>query len=245
MKASSIVLLGLIFVMLAPLAYAETDESIPKLSVDGSGKVSVPPDQVTIELGVETRNVSSEVAAAENAKLMNMTVKALLASGLKEEEIQTSQYRIALSTGDAELIKALAGVNQTLEYLAASSIKVKMNATVDVGRILGAAISAGSNKVKSVTYSLMDSEPQKDEALAKAVANARRKAEILASSAGVELGRLLSISEGYSYYESAVESVAFEADEGSTTEISVPLEPKDVTIEAKVSMVYEIVEINS
>lgn len=108
MKASSIVLLGLIFVMLASLAYAETDESIPKLSVDGSGEVSVPPDRVTIELGVETRNVSSEVAAAENAKLMNMTVKALLASGLKEEEIQTSQYRIALSTGDAELIKALA-----------------------------------------------------------------------------------------------------------------------------------------
>jgi hypothetical protein len=32
--------------------------------------------------------------------------------------------------------------------------------------------------------------------------------------------------------------------EGSTTEISVPLEPKDVTIEAKVTMVYEIVEIN-
>ncbi|MCU0637240.1 MAG: SIMPL domain-containing protein [Methanothrix sp.] len=230
--------------MLALPGGAESEENVPKLSVDGSGIVLAPPDLVTIELGVETRNVSSDVAAAENAGLMNETVKALLDAGVRKEEIQTSQYRLSIPTESSEviLIKALAGGNQTLEYVATSSVKVKMNVSEDVGKVLGAAIAAGSNRVRSVTYSLRDSEPQKDEALAKAVADARRKAEIMASSAGVELGRVLEIDEGYSYFwEAVAESVAYEG-EGSTTGLSVPLQPTDVTIEAKVEIVYELVQ---
>jgi uncharacterized protein YggE len=244
MRRSRIIFLGLILMMLALPSGAETEESIPKLSVDGSGIVLAPPDLVTIELGVETRNVSSDVAAAENARLMNKTVEALLDAGVRKEDIQTTNYRLSIPTESREviLIKALAGGNKTLEYVATSSVKVKMNVSEDIGKILGAAISAGSNKVRSVTYSLRDSEPQKDEALAKAVADARRKAEIIASSAGVELGRVLDINEGYSYYwEGVAESVAYEA-EGYTAGLSVPLQPTDVTVEANVEITYELVQ---
>lgn len=247
MRQSRVIFLGLILMMLALPSGAETEESIPQLSVDGSGVVLAPPDLVTLELGVETRNVSSDVAAAENAGLMNKTVKALMEAGVNEEDIQTSHYRLSIPTESREviLIKALAGGNQTLEYVATSSVKVKMNVSEDVGKVLGAAIAAGSNKVRSVTYSLRDSEPQKDEALAKAVADARRKAEIIASSAGVELGRVLDIDEGYSYYwEAGAESVAFEA-EGYTAGLSVPLQPTEVRIEAKVEIVYELVQPDS
>ncbi len=220
--------------------YGITNEDVSNLIVDGSGEVTVPPDLVTIELGVETKNISSDVAAAENAKLMNKTVKALLSAGLREDEIQTSQFRLTMPYGDEELIKALAGVEQSPEYVAISSVIVKMNTTEDIGKILGAAIAAGSNNLKSVSYGLKDSGPQKDEALAKAVADARRKAEIIASSAGVELVRVLEISSGRSYYYGdEAESVVFAAD-GSTSNLSIPLQPKDVTVEATISITYEI-----
>jgi len=169
---------------------------------------------------------------------------ALLDAGVRGEEIQTSQYRLSIPTESKEviLIKALAGGNQTLEYVATSSVKEKMNVSEDVGKIQGAAIAAGSNRVRSVTYSRRDSEPQKDESLAKAVADARRKTEIMGSSAGVELGRVLDINEGYSYYwEASVGEVAFEA-EGTTAGLSVPLQPTDVTVQAKVEIVYELVQ---
>ena len=120
----------------------------------------MPPDLVTIELGVETKNISSDVAAAENAKLMNKTVKALLSAGLRADEIQTSQFRLTMPYGDEELIKALAGVEQSPEYVATSSVTVKMNTTEDIGKILGVAIAAGSNNLKSVSYGLKDSGPQ-------------------------------------------------------------------------------------
>jgi uncharacterized protein YggE len=240
MKRSRIMVLGLMLILSALPAYAATNETLSQLKVDGNGQVSVPPDMVTIELGVETRNVSSDVAAAENAELMNKTVNALLAAGVRKEEIQTSQYRLTMPSEEA-LIKALARVEQPSEYVATSSVTVKMNATADVGRILGAAVAAGSNKIKSVSFGLRDSEPQADEALAKAVDNARRKAEIMASSAGVKLGRVLDMSEGYSYYGYAVEESAFKA-EGPTTTITVPLEPREVKVSAKVSITYEIIQ---
>ena len=59
-------------------------------------------------------------------------------------------------------------------------------------------------------------------------------------SAGVELVRVLEISSGRSYYYGdEAESVVFAAD-GSTSNLSIPLQPKDVTVEATISITYEI-----
>ncbi len=241
MKRSRIVVLGLMLILLALPACAVTNETIFELKVGGSGEVSVLPDLVTIELGVETRNQSSNAAAAENAELMNKTVNALLTAGVKKEEIQTSQYRLTMPSESEALIKALANIEEPSEYVAISSVTVKMNATADVGRIVGAAISAGSNKVKSVSFGLKDAGSAEDEALAKAMDNARHKAEIMASSAGVKLGRVMDMSESYSSYYGLAESVVFAAD-GTTSDLTIPLEPRAVKVSAKVSITYEIIQ---
>ena len=214
---------------------------VPKLTVNGNGEVSVPPDLVTIVLGVETKNTSSDAAAAENAILMNRTIKALLLAGLREDQIETSQYRLTMPSESEELIKAIAGVEQPMEYTAISRVTVSTNASEDVGKILGAAIKAGSNSVKSVSYSLKDSEQQRDEALAKAVADARHKADIIASSAGVQIIRVLNIDQGNRYYGGVAEAAVFEA-EDMTSSISIPLQPRNVTVQASISIVYQISE---
>ncbi len=246
MRQSIIALLGLMLIVLAIPGYAQTDEMasneiVPKLSVSGSGEVSVPPDLVTIVLGVETKNTSSDAAAAENAILMNQTINALLSAGLREDQVETSRYSLAMPSESEELIKAIAGVEEPMEYTAISRVTVTMNASEDVGKILGAAIKAGSNSVKSVSYSLKDSEQYRDEALAKAVADARHKADIIASSAGVQIIRVLNIDQGYRSYAAAAEYAVFEA-EDTISSISIPLQPRNVTVEASISIVYQISE---
>lgn len=246
MKQSIMALLGMMLIAFAIPGYAQTDETasneiVPKLSVSGNGEVSVPPELVTIVLGVETKNTSSDAAAAENAILMNQTINALLLAGLREDEIETSRYSLTMPSESEELIKAIAGVEEPMEYTAISRVTVTMNASEDVGRILGAAIKAGSNSVKSVSYSLKDSEQYRDEALAEAVADARHKADIIASSAGVQIIRVLDIDQGYRYYGDFAEEVAFEA-EDVTSSISIPLQPRNVTVEASISIVYQISE---
>ncbi|MDD1760471.1 MAG: SIMPL domain-containing protein [Methanothrix sp.] len=45
-----------------------------------------------------------------------------------------------------------------------------------VGRVLDAAVSAGSNTIQEVTFDLKDAQPQQDLALTMAIEDARRKA---------------------------------------------------------------------
>jgi uncharacterized protein YggE len=95
MKKWDVTICGLMLLIAIPLcASAAEDTRISKLIVQGGGKESAAPDVVTIELGVETRNVSASVAAEENARLMNSTINALLEAGINENEIQTSHFSL-------------------------------------------------------------------------------------------------------------------------------------------------------
>jgi len=100
MKMLDFLLLGFIIVLELANPALGIDENISKLIVQGEGKISAIPDQVTIVLGVQTRNAKASSAAEENAQLMNQTIEALLDSGVDVKDIQTSLYSLALETND-------------------------------------------------------------------------------------------------------------------------------------------------
>jgi hypothetical protein len=198
--------------------------------VQGEGQASAAPDRATIVLGVQTRDASATVAAAENARLMNETINALLAAGIAEEEIQTSRYSLGTEHQD----EPLAGEEkpEAPMFLASNMVTVSLNNTEDVGLVLDAAVSAGSNSIQEVSFDLKDPQPQKDQALTLAIEDARRKAEVAANAAGVKLGRILEISEGYGYVAAASRGGVFD---GAT-----PIQPGLMEITASVTMTYEI-----
>ena len=57
-------------------------------------------------------------------------------------------------------------------------------------------VAAGANDIGNINFSVSQASKLLDDAREKAVADARRKAEIYAKAAGVTLGAPLSISEG-------------------------------------------------
>jgi hypothetical protein len=111
-------------------------------------------------------------------------------------------------------------------------VTVSLNDTTRAGEILDAAVSSGSNRIQEIAFDLQNPQPQKDLALTMAIEDARRKAEIAAKAAGVSLGRILEISEGYGYVTSASKSFAFD--------LSTPISPGEMEITASVTMTYEI-----
>ena len=223
----------MILVVLLP-ALAATNETLSQLVVDGEGEISVSPDMVTIELGVETTNASSEIAAAQNAEIMNRTMKALFAAGMKSEFIQDSQYSLEIPSEDF-LLRAFSKEEIPPEYVASRSITIKMNATEDIGRYIEAAVAAGSNKIGGISFYLSDPGPEESKALAEAISNARTKAEMMALSAGVRLGRLLEISEGYS--SSYAVAAAAPADGGGEP---IQIKPKMIDVSSSVKLTYEV-----
>lgn len=225
-----IVFLGILLLFLAVPFSAAMENNMSKLIVQGEGKASAAPDRATVVLGVQTRDESAAVAAAENARLMNETIAALLAAGIAESEIQTSGYSLGTEPQDEPVMAD--ETQKAPEFLASNTVTVNMNNTADVGKVLDAAVAAGSNSIQEVSFDLLDPQPQKDLALTRAIEDARRKAEIAARAAGVKLGRVLEISEGYGYVAQASRSAMFD--------VATPIQPGTMEITASVTMTYEI-----
>ena len=234
MKNSSIVILGLVLLFLAvPCATAAPDNNVSKLTVQGDGKVSAAPDMATIVLGVETQNANASVAIRENAVLMNETINALLGAGIAENEIQTRTFSLTKMPVPEDEPKMTGETPKAPVFLATNQVTVKLNNTTDVGRVLDAAVSAGSNSIQQVSFDLRDPIPQNDMALTKAIEDARRQAEVAANAAGVNLGRVLEITEGYGFVAAAAKSASF-------ADFATPIQPGELEISASVTVVYEI-----
>ena len=230
MKNIRIVFLGIMLLFLVAPFAAAVENNMSKLIVQGEGKASAAPDKATIVLGVQTRDASAAIAAAENARQMNETITALLAAGIAESEIQTSGYTLGPEPQD---VTASAGEKQKAPvFLSMNTVTVNLNNTTDVGRVLDAAVSAGSNSIQEVTFDLQNPGPQRDQALTMAILDAQRKAMVAAKAAGVKLGRVLEISEGYGYVAAASRSAAFD--------VATPILPGKMEITASVTVTYEI-----
>ncbi len=233
MKNLCFVFLGIMLLSLAaPSAAAETLNNASKLTVQGDGKVSIAPDMATIVLGVETQNANASEAIRENAGLMNETIGALLAAGIAESEIQTSTF--SLTTLPQDEPKTSGAKPKAPVFLATNQVTVKLNNTTDVGRVLDAAVKAGSNSIQGVSFDLRDPGPQKNMALTLAIEDAQKKAEVAANAAGVKLGRVLEITEGYGYVAAAAKSLSF-------ADIATPIQPGQLDVTSSVNVVYEII----
>jgi len=229
-------LLGSVLLMAMAFPGSAADiNNASKITVQGEGNVYAAPDQATIVLGVETRNTSASVAAAQNAELMNKTINALLAAGINKSDIQTSTYSLSIpTTNDQSAITVTGNTTKPPEFVATNQVTVTTNNTQGVGKILDAAIAAGTNSVQSISFQLKDSNPQMDKALTLAIEDAQRKAQVMAKAAGVTLGRVLEISGGYSYASPAPRYNLVSA------AAPTPVLPGQMEVTASISMTYEI-----
>jgi uncharacterized protein len=224
------ILIGLI--LLAALSCTSAAEiNVSKLTMQGEGKASAVPDMATIVLGVETRNASASAAAAENAELMNTTINALHTAGIEDKDIQTSRYSLTIEPQE----KPKEGEKPKVpEFIATNQVTIRLNNMADVGKVLDAAVFAGSNSIQELSFDLKNPKPEEDKALALAIEDAGRKAEVAAKAAGVKLGKVLEISEGYGYVAPAAKSAVFA--DGAIT----PIQPGEMVVTSSVTLTYEI-----
>lgn len=233
MKITLAMLVSVLFaVALTATSFAVEDSTVSKITVTGDGKEISAPDMVTIVLGVETMNVSAAAAAEENAAMMNTTLDALRSAGVPEDDMKTSEYSILPPYSD-DFCDCQEDRAEPREFTVTNHIMIETNLTgTDVGTILDAAVSAGANDVVGVTFGLRDPEPIREKALEKAVIDAMRDAEMVAEAAGVTLGRILTITEGYTYTPTY--------DAFAYSKSATPIVPAEVEITASVTLEREI-----
>jgi len=158
-----------------------TEDSI---TVSGVGSVDAVPNEATMSFGAESRAATAKAAVAANADAMRRILNALRQAGGRE--LATQWVSVYPYTDETNTVNG---------YAASNSV----SAVSDVGdapALIDAAAEAGANQISGPGLGSSNAEALYRQALAKAIGDARLKAEALAKAAGRSLGAVTTIVEG-------------------------------------------------
>ena len=164
----------------------------PAISVSGEANVSVAPDLAQVEGGVTSEAKTAREASEANNAAMGKVLLALKGAGIDEKDYQTSRLSLQPQYAPAQPNRS---TPQISGYRASNRITIKVRDITKVANVIDALVGAGANEIGGVNFIVTQASKALDDARTKAVADARRKAEIYAKAAGVTLGEPLSISE--------------------------------------------------
>jgi uncharacterized protein len=165
----------------------------PAISVTGEASVSVAPDQAQIDGGVTSDAKTAREASDANNAAMGKVLLALKGAGIEEKDYQTS--RLSLQPQFATSSKGSERTAGIVSFRASNRVTVKIRDVTKVANVIDVLVGAGANEIGGINFSVTQPSKALDEAREKAIADARRKAEIYAKAAGVTLGEPISISE--------------------------------------------------
>jgi len=239
MKAQRwLLVLGVLSMIGALPTFARADNTKPEhtLTVNGQAEVMTFPDRARINLGAEAQESNASAATAKVNSIMNDALASIKNLGIKNDAIQTTQVNLypvyaSQKSGDTSPPPVVA-------YRASNTVQVTVDDLSLIGKVLDAANRAGANRQNGVNFELKDDTVAKAQALRKAAAEARTKAQALADALNVRLVEISSVNEGgvnIVYPRAYAGAMMRVADSEST-----PIQSGQLTISANVSLVYVI-----
>lgn len=233
--------LGIISMMAALPSIAKADKSDhmkPErtLTVNGQAEVMATPDRAQINLGAEAQESEASKATASVNSIMNRALDSIKKLGVKADDIKTTQVNLypvyaTRKSGDTTPPPVVA-------YRATNAVQITVDDLSLIGKVLDAANKAGANKQNGVNFELKNDTVAKSQALRKAAAEARTKAQALADALDVRLVEIRSVNEGgvNIVYPRPYGGAMMMAKDSAST----PIESGELTIQANVSLVYVI-----
>ena len=170
------------------------------IRVSGNASVTVAADTATLQIGGTTRKDTVAEAQQENSGFMQQVIRAVLDTGIAENDVITSQFNVytgrdyGVDENGNETVREYYEVNNMLAV-------VVRDLTL-LGNVLDAGIDAGANQTYGISFSSTKENEAYQKALTRAVEDAQQKAQVLAAAAGKTLGDLLVMdaSQGGYYY---------------------------------------------
>jgi uncharacterized protein len=213
-------------------AYAEEQKLQRTLSIAGHGEILAVPDMATISIGVVTSAPNAREALDENTKSMTALFDVVKKAGIENRDIATSNFTVG-----PRFDYSKDNQPKLVAYDVSNMVTVTVRKLEDLGALLDVSVSSGSNQIQGVSFSVSKPEKLLDEARSKAVADARRKAEIYAAAGKFTLGDIVTLSENAGFTAPApvfTKAVRVEAAD------AVPIAQGEQALSVDVSIVYTI-----
>ncbi len=207
------------------------------MTTHGHGEIKVKPDIARLTAGVTTQDKDQAAATQDNARKMTALIAAIKSLKIADKDIQTQGYSVSpqydYGNGHAPILTG---------YQVTNSVQVTLRDLPLAGVLIDRATAAGATQVDGVTYDLSDRAAAQDEALTRAVTDARRRAKTMADALGVSLGNPLSLNDGEAvtvqplFVPQMRMARAMVADAAPET----PIATQDITVTADVTLIYAL-----
>ena len=239
MKNTIPIVVVIIFLLVAGfLFYNSSNTEATTINVNGQSTIKAGADEVSVYVGIETTEKTSEESKNANAKISDNVLVALKTAGIPEGDIETNSYYIYPEYDWSNNKQDLTG------YRISNVLKITTKDFDKVGAIVDSSVDAGATTMQSINFELSQDKQNevKTQAISKATEDAKVKAEATAQGLNARLGKVKTVTiQDYNYYPfpiyaSAEGGAALDIKEVARTAI----QPSSLDVSSTVNVVFEI-----
>jgi uncharacterized protein YggE len=164
---------------------------LPTISVSGTAEVRVQPDEVNLQLAVETRDPKLEEAVKQNESRTAAVLKFLKDAGIAAKDIQTDYVEIEPQYNNDRRVQQLVPEY----YRVRRNLGVRLRKVAQFDEVMAGVLRSGVNYVLGIEFRTTELRKHRDTARQQAIRAAKEKATALASELDVKVGKAQSINE--------------------------------------------------
>ena len=161
----------------------------PVVVVQGEGEVKAAPDQAFVTIGAMSQASSPQQAQEQNTKAMNGVHERIAAAGVAKDAVRTVAYELEPQYDYNNGRQTLRG------YQARNVVEVRIDDLAKLPRLLESVVTGGATTVQGIRFDLKERVALERQALTRAVADAKARAEAAASGAGMQVAAVVRIEE--------------------------------------------------
>lgn len=167
---------------------AAREASPATVAVSGTAEITVPPDEINFDVGIEVRDQQLDKAKADNDHRVAAVLKFLEESGIAAQDVQTDFIGIHPEYQDD-------GATAPDYFVVERNIGVRLRDVSQFEPLLTGLLKHGVNHVHGIRFCTTELRKHRDAARSLAIRAAKEKAEALTKELGVRVGKVQSISE--------------------------------------------------
>lgn len=179
--------------ILIPIYFLAVLTVSAQLNVTGQASISVQPERTIVTYSINETRDSYDEAISMMTERIDALTKSLTRIGFEKEEIKTANFNIRQNR------KYRQGEPKGEEYVASQTLEIRFNhSTKRLLEVLNKTASDESAPSVSIAFGMSDEQEKtvKNQLIQRAVADARAKAEVIASATGYQIKGIKEINYG-------------------------------------------------
>lgn len=241
---ASATLLAIVFIsrFVAPLPISVNQTTIQKdkaFVASGKSSISTQPDKAEITLGISRKEADIKTAQTNANNIMNSITKQLTDLGINKDDIKTQSYNIYPNYDYQKEGQNIIGYSVDISL----AVSLKEQDFDKLNKVVDAATAAGINQVGGVQFTLSDAKEKevRKEAREQAIKDARDNAQELATLSGVQLGKVINVTEnqGNSGVPVPMMAKSLDSSAGGVADSPTNIQPGSTLYNYSVTLSYE------